>query len=316
MSKFLNDINDDEIRIISGDSEKSSLPSECDDNDALEPTFESKNSPPRKSSVKFWVWVLVIVCIVLVLLLCLVVTSTSYAPPRMMHDEEYQSFSENRSMMATETKSHESVPMVSQGYVAIIDTIAGGEPLTVLFPRDLTPRLCLGEEALDSVGAMLLLQAADIRADNGGIVGAFVYDGELVSRGQSKAGFCAIINGKIVLGIADSTPYLEQAIETGGFFFRQYPLVVGGQVVENKLKSSSLRRALAEIDGQIAVALSRKKMTLNEFSQTLVDLGVTNAIYLVGSTAYGYVASENGTRMEFGVRPANPTPSSNYIVWE
>ncbi len=43
-------------------------------------------------------------------------------------------------------------------------------------------------------------QAADVRADNGGIVGAFVLNGEPIAWGLSKKGFCASINGKVTVG--------------------------------------------------------------------------------------------------------------------
>lgn len=109
---------------------------------------------------------------------------------------------------------------------------------------------------------------------------------------------------------------MEQAIENGGYFFRQYPLVVGGQVVENKLKPSSLRKALAELNGEIVVIMNDRKQTLNEFSQTLVNLGVTNAIYLIGSSAPGFAIDKEGHRIDFGKEVENPPLNSNYIIWE
>ena len=49
----------------------------------------------------------------------------------------------------------------------------------------------------------------------------------------------AIINDKITIGIADNSPLFEQATETGGYFFRQYPLVDNGKLVENEPKNKS-----------------------------------------------------------------------------
>lgn len=56
-------------------------------------------------------------------------------------------------------------------------------------------------------------------------------------------------------------------------------------------------------------------MTLNEFSQYLVDLGVKTAIYLVGSSSFGYAIDEEGNRIEFGQLAENPSANINYIVW-
>ncbi|MCM1292361.1 MAG: phosphodiester glycosidase family protein [Bacteroides sp.] len=204
---------------------------------------------------------------------------------------------------------------IGSGFVDISDTIVNNVALSIFKPIDMTPTLHIGSEVLNDSTAKFVVQAADIRRDNGGIVGAYVDKGELISKGQAKSGFCAIIGGKINIGVAEATPLLEQALETDGYFFRQYPLVVANQIVENKPKGKSLRKALAEIDGEPIVVMSREKLTFHDFSQSLVDLGVNNAIYLVGSTTYGFVVDSNGKKIEFG-RQVNQMPqNTNYIVW-
>lgn len=203
----------------------------------------------------------------------------------------------------------------ARAYVDIADTIAGGVPLVLLTPQGATASLHIGGDVVSDSTAVMVIQAADIRRDNGGIVGAYVSKGELISKGRSKAGFCAIIGGAITIGVADSTPLLEQAIETDGYFFRQYPLVVGGQVVENKPQNSSLRKALAELDGRIVVVMSRTRLTFHEFSQALVDLGVSNAIYLVGGSNYSFATDAAGRKVTFGSEPDTFAENINYIVW-
>lgn len=206
--------------------------------------------------------------------------------------------------------------ITSKGYVDVVDTVVGDVPLTVLYPHDAVPTLQIGEnEVLNDRNVALAAQAADVRGDNGGIVGAYVLHGELKARGKSKSGFCAIVNGDMTIGVADATPLLEKAIEDDGYFFRQYPLVVGGQIVENKPKGRSLRKALAEIDGSFAVVMSGEPLTFHEFSQSLVDLGVSNAIYLIGATSVAVYKTADGTRTVSGV-PNDPYwKNVNYIVW-
>lgn len=213
---------------------------------------------------------------------------------------------------ATETTATDAKP-----YCEITDTVAGGHRLLLLTPRQATPSLELGAKALNDSSAALVVQAADIRRDNGNIVGAYVLQGKLLSKGQAKSGFCAIINGKMTIGVADSTPLLEQALETDGYFFRQYPLVVGGQVVENKPKGKSLRKALAEIGGTPTVVLSRDRMTFGDFSRTLAELGATNAIYLVGSASYGFATDQEGRKIDFGVpgETSSLPENTNYLIW-
>lgn len=201
------------------------------------------------------------------------------------------------------------------GFVTMTDTVVNRVPLTIFTPVDLMPSLSIGTDVLNDSTAKFVVQAADVRSDNGGIVGAYVKAGELLSKGQAKSGFCAIIGGKITVGVADATPFLEQALETNGYFFRQYPLVVANQLVENKPRGKSLRKALAELNGRIAVIFSDEKMTFHDFSQSLVDLGVSNAIYLVGGQSYGFAINKKGEIMEFGYRQNELFPNTNYIVW-
>lgn len=157
-------------------------------------------------------------------------------------------------------------------------------------------------------------QAADIRSDNHGIVGAFVDRGELVSKGQAKKGFCAIIDGNVVVGAVEHSPYLEEAIEEGGYFFRQYPLVYDGMVINNKPKGTALRRALCERDGEILV-VECDHITFHDFAQALADFNVRNAIYLVGADAYGFYRTDNGV-VEHGNPRWNQEPNVTYILWK
>lgn len=302
MSKMPNDINDDEIRIISAENSKP-------------PKKDSLNRmvmPPTGCRLQVF-WMLIIAAVIIATIIFFFVKNNE--DTEEADELDFNEIVNEAPIDGSQTHIDSIVPP-AKGYVETYDTIINKIPLTVFIPQNSVPQLHVGVDILQDTTAVLVVQAADIRRDNGQILGAFVTEGNLLSRGQSKAGFCAIINGKIVLGVADSTPYLEQAIETGGDFFRQYPLVVGGQVVENKLKPSSLRKALAELNGEIVVIMSHKKQHLNDFSQTLVDLGVTNAIYLIGSTAYGFAKEKDGNRLEFGMEYDTPSVNSNYIIWK
>ncbi len=204
-----------------------------------------------------------------------------------------------------------------KAHIAMRDTTVSGARLTVYTPVDAVAELAIGVEALADSTVLMAFQAADIRADNGQIVSAFVERGQLISTGQSKAGFCAIIDGKITLGVADVTQYFEQALTSGGYFFRQYPLVVGNQVIENKPRGKSLRKALAELNGRVVVVVSHNELTFGEFSRALVDMGVSTAIYLVGSKSYGIVRLPDGDVLEYNIQSDRKYPEyTNFIVWK
>lgn len=202
-------------------------------------------------------------------------------------------------------------------YMMAHDIEVNGIRLKLLEPPLVSarPSLAIGDAVLSDTTVIFATQAADIRGDNFKILGSFVIDGELVSRGSSKAGFCAIINGEISIGMAESTPLMEEAIENDGYFFRQYPLVAGGKPVKSNLKNSSLRKALVQMDGKYYIILSESRLTMDEFANALVSLGAENAIYLVGSTAYGFYRTEDGQKVEFGKRVYPAPKYVNYIIW-
>jgi len=196
------------------------------------------------------------------------------------------------------------------------DTTVNDIPLRIYVPMNSTPRLEIGYGALDNRQQnILFFQAADVRADNKKIVGAFVLRGQPLSWGLSKRGYCAIIDGKVTVGVADNSPLFEQATEHGGYFFRQYPLVDNGKLVENELKNKSIRRSLCEIDGHIAVVATQSTESLHDFAQALVDIGVSNAIYLVGSSAQGWSMDAEGNGTKMGLWDERPYKNISFIVW-
>lgn len=189
-------------------------------------------------------------------------------------------------------------------------------PLRIYAPLNSTPHLEIGYNIADNrERSILFFQAADVRADNGKIVGAFVLHGKPLSWGLSKRGYCAIINGEVTVGVADNSPLFEKATETKGDFFRQYPLVDNGQLVESELKSKAIRRALCEIDEHIVVVETQTIESMHDFAQALVDIGTANAIYLVGSSAMGWSmdAAGNGTKM--GLWDPRAIKNISFIVW-
>lgn len=189
-------------------------------------------------------------------------------------------------------------------------------PLLVYVPLNSTPHLEVGYRVADNrESSILFFQAADVRADNGGIVGAFVLKGEPLSRGLSKRGYCAIIDGEVTVGVADNSPLFELATERNGYFFRQYPLVDNGVLVENELKNKYIRRALCDLDEHIVVIESQTPESLHDFAQALVDVGVSNAIYLVGSTAMGWYVDTDGNGTKRGLWDERVFKNVSFIVW-
>ncbi len=165
---------------------------------------------------------------------------------------------------------------------------------------------------------ILAAQAADIRKDNREILGAFVLKGEPLAWGLSKKGFCAIIEGKVTVGVSENSPLFEEATEKEGYFFRQYPLVDNGVLVENEPKNKTMRKALCARAEQIFVAVSESDESFHDFAQALIDLGVENAIYLVGShSAFGWYIDAEGQKTLFAPDIHRGTyKNESYIIWK
>ncbi len=207
------------------------------------------------------------------------------------------------------------------GFTELIDTAINDVPLRLYIPHNASMTLHVGRLDKSDSTIVFAAQAADIRADNGGIVGAFVLAGEPLSWGLSKKGYCAVIGDTVTIGTADNSPLFERATETGGYFFRQYPLVSNGRLVENNPKGKSIRRAICDRQGEILMVGTLDTESFHDFSQALVDLGVDQAIYLVGASSYGWAVDGSGTRHEFGNENIHTSgrhkmsDNTSYIVW-
>lgn len=214
------------------------------------------------------------------------------------------------------------VDSLVQGFTEIRDTVINDIPLRIYIPHNATMSLHIGKMDKTDSTIIYTAQAADIRADNGKIVGAFVLKGEPRAWGLSKKGFCASIDGKVTVGVADNSPLFEEATEKGGYFFRQYPLVKDGELVENEPKNKSVRRAICDRRGEIFMAESGTAESFHDFAQALVDLGCDQATSLVGGSAYGWAINEDGSTHEFGdenyftSRRLRMPRNTSYIVWK
>lgn len=212
------------------------------------------------------------------------------------------------------------VDSLDVSYTEIKDTFINDIPIKIYIPHNAEMTLHVGRMNRKDKSIIYAAQAADVRADNGKIVGAFVLKGEPRAWGLSKKGYCACINGEVTIGTAENSPLFEKATEDGGYFFRQYPLVCNGKLIENEPKGKSIRRAICDRIGEIFMVETGTTESFHDFSQALVDLGVDNAVYLVGSSAYGWTVDKDGKTHEFGednyYRGRRRMPkNTSYIVW-
>lgn len=208
----------------------------------------------------------------------------------------------------------------SKSYVEVQDMVVNDVAMKIYIPHNGEMSLHLGPIDHNDTSIIYAAQAADVRADNGGIVGAFVVDGEPKAWGLSKKGYVASINSEVTVGVADNSPLFEKATECGGHFFRQYPLVGNGQMVPNKIRGKSIRRGICQRNGETFMVETINKESFHDFSLALVDMGVDQAVYLVGSTAAGWAVDANDSIHQFGDHNRYTSKKSipkniSYIVW-
>ena len=296
--KELKEIRDDQIRIIGEGG--------------------SKNPLPRN----VWIIILSILGIVIIGVIVLFVSQQKEEEIQKLKTPEPALFEPVREPEPILLKWIGQQPdSLSPGYTEIRDTLINDISIKIFIPHNAELTLHIGRMDKEDKSVIYAAQAADVRADNGGIVGAFVLKGEPKAWGLSKKGFCASINGQITIGVTENSPLFEKATEEGGYFFRQYPLVSNGKLVENEPKGKSIRRAICDRQGEIFMVETGTTESFHDFAQALVDLAVDQAIYLVGSTAYGWAVDENRKTHEFGEdnyytgRRKMPKNTS-YIVWK
>ena len=283
MKDTINDIRDDEIRVIGEE---------------------------QQPKYKGWKWLLLFLAgLIIGGILWWILAETHEKMPEALPEPPIESgyFEPMPDLQETqEVKpplSRDAIDGVS--YIEMMDTTINDIPMRLYIPHRMRYSLHVGTIDRQDPSILFAAQAADVRADNGGIVGAFVLKGEPKAWGLSKKGYCAIIHDTVTVGVADNSPLFEEATEKEGYFFRQFPLVDNGRLVENEPRGKAIRRALCDRGGELFTVETLSNESFYDFSQALVDLGVDNAIYLVGAKAYGWATDADGVRHEFG-DPAPP----------
>ena len=116
------------------------------------------------------------------------------------------------------------------------------------------------------------------------------------------------------MGMSQETALFERAVEQEGYFFRQYSLVHDGTFGEKLPKGKAIRRALCYHQESIAIVETIDYESLHDFAQALIDLGVQEAITLVGSVPLPLYVDENSQRhtQEF---EHDENTQETYIVW-
>ena len=284
MAKELFDIEDNEIRVVGA--------------------TESKHEIPTTKWPK-WLWLIIAFALIAAIFVFWAInrpnnTSSIYSVESVADTTQSVSY-----QSSTETKAYVVFSCDSVNDIALqIYTPVGGHA-----------ELLVGQLPDNDSNIILAAQAADYRADNGKIAGAFVFKGELLSRGHPKYGFCAIIGDTITMGMSQETALFERAVDQEGYFFRQFSLIHDGKLGESFPKGKAVRRALCYYKERVSIIETVERESMHDFTQALLDMGVQEAISLVGSISIPLYVDENGNRITNEVEHQEDV-QENYIVWE
>ena len=285
MINRIDEIQDDELRVIG------------------RPSGSEDTRKPRK-----WLWIVMAVAIVAAVVAATIICSRKPGPGNdpVVFDSSIKEKIEPLGNYADTT---------GKAYTEHLELTINDIPLDIYIPHNAKPSLAIGTPDIFDKNIVLATQAADIRADNGKINGAYVLAGKPMAWGLSKKGYVGIIDDKITVGVADNSPLFEEATEKGGYFFRQYPLVDNGVLVENEPKGKAIRKAICDRAGEIIVVMSISPESFHDFAQALVDLQVDNAVYLVGSDSYGFFRDKYDHLTQICEKRREGYKYENYIKW-
>ena len=299
MIKQDNNIKDDEVKILGNTHNKK----------------DAFNQKRKRHSMTILVWSLIGAIAVLAVIMLLLLSHRTDTPKTENPSEQIGLGLKKNTPESTIyiNPEEENTTYVERKIVSVNDM-----PLNVYIPHNAHARLVIGMPDLTDSSILFACQAADIRADNGRINGAFVLNGTPIAWGLSKKGYCAIIGNTITIGMAENSPLFEKATEDKGYFFRQYSLVQNQQMVENNPKGKAIRKALCIKDKEIFMVTSEVKESLHDFAQALADMGVDNAIYLNGGFTLDCYRDKTGKlNISRNYSPElSHTKYENYLVWK
>lgn len=269
---------------------------EISDDEILILGEKPKISSKTKKIIVIALAMLLLVGILLVVFLTKPAENVEAQNDVLQEDVEYVISTEE---ITTDNSDNSGKSTVSMMDTTLVDTAGVSVGLRIFTPMNATMELFVGEIDTNDNNILLAIQAAEIRADNDSILGDFVLNGDLLAEGKSRKGFCALIDGQTIIGVGEENTYLDKAIESDGNYFRQYPLVSNGCQVLNKPQNIAIRRALCIWKERVVVVQSLDTITLDVFSNSLVKLGVNNAINLMGGhkLTQGWVQISPKTRL-------------------
>ncbi len=171
-----------------------------------------------------------------------------------------------------------------------------GVAITIYEPHNAQAELTLEEPDTADRSVLFYTRTADYTA-TGRYIGSLVVDGKTLQSDASRLGYCAAVDGNIVIGISRSDKMKDYAEEHKGGYFRQFMLVSNGELPRHFFLHGKVeRKALARTaDDHLCIVETRHPETLWDFADALREYGFVDAIYLTGGNESGFYRYPDGT---------------------
>ncbi len=108
---------------------------------------------------------------------------------------------------------------------------------------------------------------------------------------------------------------ITKAADTGGMAFSQIMLVYNGRRCPSHVKGRSRFRALCEKDGMLCIVESRRLQDFDFFVRSVMDYGVTHALYLQPGKGWNYAWYRDNAGMVHIMHPKTHDYSTNWITF-
>lgn len=166
---------------------------------------------------------------------------------------------------------------------------------------------------------------AAFTSSSGEIMGLAISNGNIVVEkvNHGMDGALEIIGGKGKILFTDKGKFLTgfliaEIVLDGGSLLQQYQIVKDGQAESFRDKSFFQRRAVVIFeDGQMAVVETKENITLNQFSEDLIEMKIINALYTdMGSWSEGWYRKPNSSVVIIGRNKSQTAQQTNWLIFK
>ncbi|MCK9163335.1 MAG: hypothetical protein WCR29_00360 [Bacteroidales bacterium] len=153
------------------------------------------------------------------------------------------------------------------------------------------------------------------------IMGKYIEKGNMKWGYKSIAnGYVSIIDGKVSIQPINHSLKTSQtkAIRKRGYLFQQMLLVNDSIVMDCRIfgERETYRRALVIINNNPCIIESEQRLKINDFSASLVRMGIKTAICLdMGTWSHGWIRTEGDNYIPIGKLTSSTANQTNWLIF-